>query len=453
MRSTSISSSVSSIGWRTCERGQRSQRDPGRSEHAVRASLALARCCLVVAVAMTLAFVQKRAEIAILAVPFALAPALFLGRHDVATHVRLRLSEALATEHDLVTAVVEISTPIAIDVCNITLDPGNLVPVGPTSWLLSLDAGDEREIACELEATRWGRRFAGPASLTGVSPALLSEVPASKSAVVRLTVVPAADSLRASEDAPHALVSAGSHRSAISGSGATFSHVRPFDSGDRLRRINWRATLKAQQLHVTATHAERSAKVLIGVDVSRDIGPLGASILDLSVRAAAAIAEHYTENGDIVGVTELRANGRMLRAAPGQRQEQRIREWLLDVRPSGVQRDSAATEWFAGVRISNALVVTLTPLLDNDAAASLLMLRQRGAALVVVDTLSDAAQPEASDRVSEVARRLWVLERRRVMLRLGDAGIPVVAWTSTSSLEGVLRDVARIAAAPRLVNR
>src|SRR5487761_2132446 len=436
MRSTSISSSVSSIGWRTCERGQRRQRDPGRSEHAVRASLALARCCLVVAVAMTLAFVQKRAEIAILAVPFALAPALFLGRHDVATHVRLRLSEALATEHDLVTAVVEISTPIAIDVCNITLD-----------------AGDEREIACELEATRWGRRFAGPASLTGVSPALLSEVPASKSAVVRLTVVPAADSLRASEDAPHALVSAGSHRSAISGSGATFSHVRPFDSGDRLRRINWRATLKAHQLHVTATHAERSAKVLIGVDVSRDIGPTGASILDLSVRAAAAIAEHYTDNGDIVGVTELRANGRMLRAAPGQRQEQRIREWLLDVRPSGVQRDSAATEWFAGVRISNALVVTLTPLLDNDAAASLLMLRQRGAALVVVDTLSDAAQPEASDRVSEVARRLWVLERRRVMLRLGDAGIPVVAWTSTSSLEGVLRDVARIAAAPRLVNR
>ena len=419
----------------------------------MRASLALARCCLVVAVTLTLAFVLRRAELAVLAVPFVLAPAIFLGRHDIAPKIRLRLSEAIATEHDLVKAVVEISTPIAIDVCNVVLDPGNLVALGPTSWVISLDAGEQREIVCELEASRWGRRFAGPATLTGASPALLTEIPAATSTTARLTVVPAADSLRASEDAPHALVSAGSHRSAISGSGAMFSHVRPFDSGDRLRRINWRATLKAHQLHVTATHAERSAKVLIGVDVSRDIGPTGASVLDLSVRAAAAIAEHYTDNGDIVGVTELRAHGRILRAASGQRQEQRIREWLLDVRPSGVPREIQASEWFAGVRVSNALVVALTPLLDNDAAASLLMLRQRGAALVVVDTLSDAAQPEASDRVAEVARRLWVLERRRVLLRLGDAGIPVVAWTSTSSLEGVLRDVARIAAAPRLVNR
>jgi uncharacterized protein (DUF58 family) len=418
----------------------------------VRPSSALPRCCLVVAFAITLAFVLHRVDIAVLAVPFVLSPAFYLQRRPARPNVELQLSDIVAAERDVVRGLVTISAPGAVDLLNVDLDPGNFQAVGPTKWTVSLDAGERREIEFELVANRWGQRFVGPATATGFSPALLTEVSPSRSEPKRVAVFPTADLLNAAEDVPHALVSAGAHRSSHTGVGALFSHVRPFDPGDRLRRINWRATLKAQQLHVTATHAERSVRVLIGVDVSSDVGPIGESVLDVSVRAAAAISEHYTSNGDIVGIVEFGIFGRMLRPAPGQRQEQRIRQWLLDIRPSVPQR-SVGGEWFAGARVSNSLVMVLTPLLDDHAASSLLTLRQRGASLVAIDTLSVAAQPEANDRVSEAARRLWVLERGRVIRRLSDSGIPVVPWTSTSSLEGVLRDVARIAAGPRLVNR
>jgi uncharacterized protein (DUF58 family) len=411
---------------------------------------ALVRCCIIATVTIALGISTHHPQIAVLAAPFVLGPSIYFSRRVAAVSVRLDLDESEAREHDPVRGIVTVQSRDDLDLVVVELDPGGLSSDGTTAYALALRAGEKRELAFDLKAGGWGRRFAGPATIRGSTRGLFATLPPRASGQRRIVVSPGLDVFRASEDVPNALVYAGEHRSSQAGPSMTFSHIRPFSSGDPLRRINWRATLKAQQLHVTATNAERSARVIVAIDAARDVGPAGQSVLDLSVRAAAAITEHYIGEGDIVGLIECGARGRLVRPAPGQRQEDRIREWLLDLRATGVVQGSAESSWLAEMRVSNSLIVVLTPLLDDGAAGNLLALRQRGASLICVDTLAREAQPDPPDRVGEVARRLWLLERARVIHRLGDAGVPVVAWQSNASLESVLRDVARIAAAPRL---
>src|SRR5690606_16485671 len=109
---------------------------------------------------------------------------------------------------------------------------------------------------------------------------------------------PAAGLFDADEPLPRAAGVAGIHRSRSAGTDGELSGVRPFQPGDRLRRINWRVTSRSRDLHVNATLSERDADVVLVVDVRHEAGVSGgtagpASILDTTVRAAAAITGHY----------------------------------------------------------------------------------------------------------------------------------------------------------------
>src|SRR6266545_3244860 len=61
--------------------------------------------------------------------------------------------------------------------------------------------------------------------------------------------------------------------------------VRQYSPGDRLRRIDWRVTLRTRQLHVVATLSDRDAEVVLLLDVLSEAGRSGgiggaASVLD-----------------------------------------------------------------------------------------------------------------------------------------------------------------------------
>ena len=61
-----------------------------------------------------------------------------------------------------------------------------------------------------------------------------------------------------------------------SGDGTEFAGIRPFHAGDRLRRINWRVSLRTGALHVVdAPAARRTAAVLLVVDALADYGRSG----------------------------------------------------------------------------------------------------------------------------------------------------------------------------------
>ena len=80
-------------------------------------------------------------------------------------------------------------------------------------------------------------------------------------------------------------------------------------------------SLRTRQLHVAATLSDRDAEVVVLLDVLAEAGRSGgvdgaASVLDTTVRAAAAIAEHYLHRGDRVSLLEYGAGSPP--AAPGQ---------------------------------------------------------------------------------------------------------------------------------------
>ena len=75
------------------------------------------------------------------------------------------------------------------------------------------------------------------------------------------------------------------------------------------------------------------------------------------------------------------------------------------------------------------------------------MCRGAGHAVLVVDTLPADAQPPRRSEWTPMAWRVWLLERNSTSRRLAELGVPVVPWRGAGSLDLVLQDISRAAAA------
>jgi len=307
-----------------------------------------------------------------------------------------------------------------------------------------------------LRPTRWGRRTLGDPAVAAYDrwyawrwgPVLLPGA--------RLVVLPAPASVDAAAPAPHPRGLVGMERAARVGEGTEFSKVRPFQVGDRLRRIHWPVSARTGQLHVTATHADEDAHVALLVDALNDVGESTGvtgtpSSMDVTVRATATLAEHFLRRGDRVGLRVFGAWGvSLLPATSGQVQLRRILDALCLIEP-GTARGEKALAARQGL-VAGTLVVLLSPLIDPAATQQVAILHRAGLDIVVVDTLPAQLVTSAHDPQA-LAWRIRMLERRIELDRLASLGIAVVGWSGPRSLDQVLRDLTRRSAAPRLVPR
>jgi hypothetical protein len=150
-----------------------------------------------------------------------------------------------------------------------------------------------------------------------------------------------------------------------------------------------------------------------------------------------------------VSLLEYGASGRRLRPATGRRQYLTVLEWLLDVRADSADELPYEHAFGAHHVSSDTLVMVLTPLVDPRSADMLARLTQSGRYVVAVDTLPAGVEPPPRSAWTPLASRLWRIERDNVLGRLREHGVPVVTWAGAGSLDLVLRDVARMASAPR----
>ncbi|MFY1673118.1 DUF58 domain-containing protein [Plantactinospora sp. WMMB334] len=318
----------------------------------------------------------------------------------------------------------------------------------------TVPAGTIADLELRGETLRWGRHSIGPAAVRAIAcdGLMASQTVLSEARLV--PVYPVTEPFDADEAMPRAAGLVGGHRSRRPGEGGELAGVRIFGPGDRLRRIDWRVSLRARQLHVAAMLSDRDAEVVLLLDVLAEAGRSGgirgsASVLDTCVRAAAAIAEHYLHRGDRVSLLEYGPSARRLRPATGRRQYLTLLEWLLDVRVEQSPHEPYDQVFGPQLLSSNALVVVLTPLVDARSAAMLARLARSGRFVVAVDTLPTSATPPSRGQWTEVAHRLWRLDRETTIGQLREHGVPVVTWAGAGSLDLVLRDVARLASAPR----
>jgi hypothetical protein len=102
---------------------------------------------------------------------------------------------------------------------------------------------------------------------------------------------------------------------------------------------------------------------------------------------------------------------------------------------------------------AGAFVILLSPLASATPLTQAIALARRGLSVVVVDTLPMDLEGLFEDPYLEIAWRIRVLERESELHHITDAGVPVVRWRGPGSLDQVLRDVRRHAAAPRMARR
>ncbi|GGN27634.1 uncharacterized protein (DUF58 family) [Actinoplanes campanulatus] len=420
---------------------------------------ALGRTVLLTGLLLLLGVALGRVDLALLAAPFAIGAAINLRRiPSAAPEITVRTDESYLVEGGAVDAGLTVSNPDTIDYDLV------VVRTRTSRWLklehadrpfaITVAADGWAAIDLPGEATRWGRQDVGPAAARAAACGGLLACRPVVTPATGVRVYPVTEPFNATEAMPAAAGLVGAHRSRRPGEGGELAGVRQFAPGDRLRRIDWRVSLRTRDLHVASTLSDRDAEVLLLLDVLGEIGLSGgvrggSSVLDTTVRAAAAIAEHYLHRGDRVSLLEYGATARRLRPASGRRQYLTVLEWLLDVRPDPV--DSEQYENIVGAHhvSSSALVVVLTPLVDPRAADMLAQLTQSGRYVVAVDTLPAQAAPPVRNQWTPLATRLWRLERENVLGRLREHGVPVVAWAGAGSLDLVLRDVARLASVPR----
>lgn len=335
------------------------------------------------------------------------------------------------------------------------------VDVRPQGRALTIDArpptSSTARLSFALRSVRWGRHRVGPGLLSATSawgayrwgPVLLEEL--------TLVALPAAPVFDAHAPTPHPQGLVGMNRSVRPGDGSEFNTIRPFQVGDRLRRIHWPSSLRSQTLNVTSTFADHDSQVLVIVDAANDIGESGGldgtpSTLDMTVRASAAICEHYIHRGERVGMRVVgAANASTHPSATGRVHLRRLLTTLAAVHPG---RSMEPEDAEARMRVeAGALVIMLSPLISPDTLRRALALGRRGFTLVVVDTMPEELDHGDDSELVRIAWRIRMLQRSVEMTQVAVAGIPVVPWRGPGSLDMVLRDIGRRAAAPRLAHR
>jgi uncharacterized protein (DUF58 family) len=422
-----------------------------------RRTAALERAVAATALLALLAVLLRRADLAVLAAPFALGTAFALARQPAgAPRARLSVSAAALLEGDPVTASVRVSGVDGADgVDLVAVAVGHSPGVEPRRWRQPVarvgrpGAGGDLDLRAELVAVRWGRARFGPVRVTAVAAHGLLSAGAEPVPPLTVPVWPLRDVFAATDAMPQAAGMVGPHRSRRPGEGSDVAEVRQFHPGDRLRRVNWRVSLREQRLHVTATESDRDTDVVLCLDTRHEVRARDVSSLDLLVRAAAALAEHYLRAGDRVSMLDLGQPLRRVRPGAGRAHLTRLLDVLLDVR--GQRRADDATTALALSELPRAaLVVVLSPLLGEQVFGQLAVLARSGRAVVVVDTLPPGAGPDEYGPWTLLAWRLWGLQRRNDVGRLAELGVPVVPWRGSGSLDEVLRDVSRAARAPRV---
>jgi uncharacterized protein (DUF58 family) len=100
----------------------------------------------------------------------------------------------------------------------------------------------------------------------------------------------------------------------------------------------------------------------------------------------------------------------------------------------------------------HALVVALTPLLDDRSVNVLLDVRRRGFDLVVVEISPKSYLPEPRDELHVLAQRLWTLQREAVRGRFERVGVPVAVWEDDTTLVAALEEVSAFRRLARLAH-
>ena len=385
-----------------------------------------------------------RPELAALGAPFALVLVVGLALPPP-PQVRAILQPARqrAVEGEEIEAELVISSPArAHDLQLALLLPDGIRALGGAgSLLLHVEPGRDRTLSLRLDCAHWGAHRVGTLLLRSRDLAGLRVLDSRITGNTVVRVYPRPQQLQSLVAPAETQPFAGNRVARTKGEGIEFAGIRPYLPGDRARRINWRASAARQTLYVNQQHPERNSDVIIFLDTFAEARRQDSSTLDLAVRAAASLAGHYLATRDRIGLVGFGGVVRWLAPSSGATQLYRIVDALLETEIVFSFAWKGVDVLPARSLTPQALVIALSPLLDERSVAALLDLRRRGFDLVVVDIspLAFSAQPRDPDTLA--AMRLWQLWREAQRFGYERLGVAVAEWDGQRPLAEVIEEV------------
>ena len=398
------------------------------------------------AVALLLGLVFGSPTLVALGAPFAVYLALayaFATRPRVT--VRWQLETDRILEHDDVAATIAVESERSVPELELLIasPAGTTMLDGTQRQIVSLSPHEPRALPLTLRAERWGVYRLGEVAVRVRDRFGLITSDYKHDATATLRVYPRYEHLRALVAPFETDAQAGAYLARAKGDGIEFADVRPFVAGDRMRRINWRRSARSRTLYVNESHPERSSDVVLFIDGFADVTRAQHGTLNATVRVAASLARAYLQQRDRVGIVSFGGVVRWLAPSMGKSQIYAIVDTLLETQVS------LSFAW-RGIGAlpprslpPHALVIALTPLLDERSAAALLDLRARGFDLVIVEISPLPFVERATSAVERHAQRLWPLWRETLRYRYEQLGVVIVQWDAATSLAQLLEEARR----------
>jgi len=396
-----------------------------------------------------------RPELAVLAAPFALVTAvgLALAREPELGAIS-ETSFERTVEGGTVDLELELRSANRVHHAEVALvlPDGAVVEEGLNPALVRLGR-EGVELEWRIRFDRWGAFSLGEVAVKARDPLGLFVYEQRAGKTHPLKVYPSAERLRSLLRPLATQPTAGNQVARERGEGIEFADLRPFVSGDRPKRINWRATARTGELWVNDLHPERNTDVVIFLDTFVEARRADAGTLDLGVRAAATLAERYLAHRDRVGLVVFGGILNWLTPATGIVQRYRIVDALLDaeIMLSYAWKDIDVVP--RRTLPPQALVVALSPLLDERALAALADLRRRGFDVAVIEISPVPFVTPGIDDVDPLVERLWLLRRAARRTAFPSLGMPVVEWREGEALQSAIEEVAAFRRAGHLVRR
>ncbi len=239
---------------------------------------------------------------------------------------------------------------------------------------------------------------------------------------------------------------AGTVKANLGGQGLDFFGCRSYVPGDDIRRINWRAYARQDNLVVNEYELERLADVSVILDARLQAHcRLGdETTFDHSVRAAGSLASHFLRFGNIVGLLVYGDLVKWVFPGVGKKQERRILDSLSTAY-------AAQKEVFEDLRNiptrlfpAQSQLVFVSPLVSDDDVEVISLLCDRGYSVLLVcphATSWEARQIESLPQ-AETAQRMASLRRSVFLSSLVRSGTRIVNWDVDEPLgQAIERDL------------
>ena len=236
---------------------------------------------------------------------------------------------------------------------------------------------------------------------------------------------------------------AGPVKANLGGPGVDYFGCRAYTLGDPVRRINWRAYARRDDLIVNDYEQERIADVSIIVDARAQAHAIVGeqTTFEYTLRAAASVSETFLAQGNSVGLLLYGDYVNWVFPDVGKVQQQRI----LDALSRAQVGDKVAYEdlRFIPTKLfppqSQLVLISSLPIAKDVEILS--MLRARGYAILLICPSPLAESARLGDAATRLAARMIRLRRTHFLDSLAGLGVRVIDWDVTEPLGAVLESL------------